>query len=362
MRYNFLMDFEKIIDSAEKAKASDVHFSPGLPIFFRVSGQMIPQGEEQMAAEEIQKTVESLLSAEFKEKLQSRRQLDFLTTTKAGLRLRGNAFYQEFGMSVSFRIIPREIREFGTIGFPHFVHEKILKMNQGLVLIVGPTGQGKSTTLASMLQERAKNKTEHIITVEDPIEYLITSTSSVVQQREAGRDVLNFRDGIEAGLREDPDLLMVGEMRNLETISAALTMAETGHVVFSTLHTGNCAETITRIIDVFPAEAQSQIRSQLASTLKMIIAQRLVPSADGKSLVLSYEILTTNYAIQNYIRQNQIYQIPNVLQTDPSGTMIQYEQSLAGLVITNKITREIADEYALDKDQLKSILVANGVK
>jgi len=356
------MDFEQIIATAEEQKASDVHMSPGLPLFFRITGKMVPMGEEKITEEFITQLVETLMKPEHKEKLESRRQVDFLAQTKTNLRLRGNAFYQEYGLSASFRIIPREIREFGTIGFPPFVQEWISGMRQGLVLLVGPTGQGKSTTLASMLQERSRTKTEHIITVEDPIEYLIASDKSVVQQREAGRDVLNFKDGIEAGLREDPDVLMVGEMRNLETISAALTMAETGHVVFSTLHTNNCAETITRIIDVFPSESQDQVRSQLASTLKIIIAQRLLPKADGTGLVLSYEILTTNYAIQNYIRQNKIFQIPNVLQTDSSGYMVQYEQSLAGLVISNTITKETAEANALDKDQLRSILLANGVK
>ena len=356
------MDFEKIIATAEGNKASDIHLSPGLPIFFRVNGQMTPVGEEKLTSEMILVVVETFLSPEHKEILKARKQVDFLVTTSTGLRLRGNVFHQEHGMAASFRIIPREIRKFVDIGFPKFVHDRIMSMHKGLVLIVGATGTGKSTTLASMLQERIMNKTEHCITVEDPIEYIIPSGKGVIQQREVGRDVLNFKDGIEAGLREDPDVLMVGEMRNLETISAALTMAETGHVVFSTLHTNDCPETVTRIVDIFPSEQQDQVRAQLSATLKMIIAQKLVPTTDGKSLVLAYEILTTNYAIQNYIRQNKIFQIPNVLQTDSSGYMVQYEQSLAGLVIAGKITKEVAHDYAQDKDQLKAILVSNGVK
>ncbi len=356
------MDFEKIIATAEEQKASDVHFSPGLQIFYRIHGQMLPVGEEKLTTEGISAMIDPFLTSEHKEILKNRKQVDFLATTSGGLRLRGNVFHQEYGVAASFRIIPREIRDFSGIGFPKFVHDRIMGMNKGLVLVVGATGTGKSTTLASILQERITNKTEHCITIEDPIEYLIPSGKGVIQQREVGRDVLNFRDGIEAGLREDPDVLMVGEMRNLETISAALTMAETGHVVFSTLHTNDCAETVTRIVDIFPADQQDQIRSQLSATLKMIIAQKLVPTADGKGLTLAYEILTTNYAIQNYIRQNKIFQIPNVLQTDSSGYMVQYEQSLAGLVIAGRITKEIAHEYAQDKDQLKAILVSNGVK
>ncbi len=356
------MDFEKIIATAEEQGASDIHFSPGLPIFFRINGNMMSAGGEKLTAEQVSAIVSPFLTPDQAETLKKRKQIDFLARTSKGLRLRGNAFYQEFGMAASFRIIPLKIREFSTIGFPKFVHERIMSMHKGLVLIVGATGTGKSTTLASMLQERIMNKAEHCITVEDPIEYLIPSGKGVIQQREVARDVLNFQDGIEAALREDPDVLMVGEMRNLETISAALTMAETGHVVFSTLHTNDCPETVTRIVDIFPADQQDQIRSQLSATLKMIIAQKLVPTTDGKGLVLAYEILTTNYAIQNYIRQNKIFQIPNVLQTDSSGYMVQYEQSLAGLVIAGKITQEIAHEYAQDKDQLKAILVSNGVK
>ncbi|MCF7812708.1 PilT/PilU family type 4a pilus ATPase [Candidatus Gracilibacteria bacterium] len=357
------MDFEKIVDYAESENASDIHISPGLPVFLRITNRMKPlNGGEKVTPEQIQELLDSLLADEHKEILKNRRQVDFLALTQSGLRLRGNAFFQEYGVSASFRIIPREIRDSRSLGFPDFVYDKFLNLKQGLILVVGPTGEGKSTTLASMIQERAKQKTEHILTVEDPIEYLISSSQSVVQQREVGRDVLNFKDGITAGLREDPDILLVGEMRNLETISSVLTMAETGHMVFSTLHTNNGPETITRIIDVFPPEHQDQIRSQLSAALTMIISQRLIPTKDGNSLTLAYEVLTSNYAIQNYIRQNKIYQIPNVLQTDSSGYMVQFEQSLAGLVISGRISQETALDFAQDKDQLKSILLANGIK
>jgi twitching motility protein PilT len=354
------MNFEEIVNYAEKQNASDIHFSPGMPIFLRITGEMIAIPEQKLTPQNIEKMLESLLKDEQKEVLKARRQVDFLAVTQSGLRLRGNAFFQEYGVSSSFRIVPRDIIPSASLGFPKFVYDRFLNMKQGLILIVGPTGEGKSTTLASMLHERSNMQTEHVITVEDPVEYLLSSDKSVIQQREVGRDVLNFKDGITAGLREDPDVLMVGEMRDLETISSVLTMAETGHMVFSTLHTNNGPETINRIIDVFPPKHQDQIRSQLSTTLTMIVSQRLIPSIDGKNLVLAYEILSTNYAIQNYIRQNKIYQIPNVLQTDSSGYMVQLEQSLAGLVLNGKISKETADEYAQDKDQLKSILAANG--
>jgi len=356
------MDFEQIVATAQQNKASDIHFVPSKPVFLRINSAMAPLGQEAMSKEQIQQILEPLITDSQKEVLNKNRQVDFLTITKAGIRLRANVFFQERGMAATFRIVPQAIPEFKALGFPPFVQEKLMKMKQGLILIVGPTGQGKSTTMASMLQARLTTKTENIITIEDPVEYVINSDKGVIQQREIGRDVVNFEDGIKASLRQDPDLLMVGEMRNLETISAALTMAETGHGVISTLHTNNGPETITRIIDIFPADAQDQIRSQLGSTLKMIISQRLVPTLDGKGLVLAYEVLTSNYAIQNYIRTNKVFQIQNVLQTDASGEMVQFEQSLAGLVMNKRITKEIAEEYAQDVEQLKNILIANGVK
>lgn len=355
------MDFEKVITTAAAQGASDVHLPPGLPIFFRINGEIIPHGTEKVSNEGNQQLLAKLLSEKHKTTLQEQRQVDFVVRIQQ-VRLRGNAFFQERGLSVSFRIIPEKILEFNSLGFPKFLTEKLMKLKHGLVLVVGPTGHGKTTTLASILQEKNKTQAAHIITIEDPIEYLLPSEKSVIQQREVGRDVISFKDGIRAALRADPNVLMVGEMRDLKTISAALTMAETGHVVFSTLHTNNGPQTITRIIDVFPPEHQDQIRTQLASTLAVVISQRLVPTIDKKGRVLAYEILMSNYAVRNYIRQNKIFQIPNVIQTDASGEMIQLEHSLAELVMSGKISKEVAHEYAHDRDQLRSILEMNKVK
>lgn len=355
------MDFDKIIDFGEKQRASDVHFVLNMPIFLRIDQDMVPIKETKMTPKDMEDMLEKLLTKEERLTFEKRRQFDFLHITPSGIRLRGNVFHQQFGVSFSFRIIPRKIREIEDLGFPDFLIERLVNMKLGLVLVVGPTGHGKSTTLASIIQERMKTKMEHVITIEDPVEYVLGSGKGIVQQREVGRDVINFTLGIESSLREDPDVLLVGEMRNLETISSALTMAETGHVVFSTLHTNNGPETITRIIDVFSEHQQDQIRSQLAATLKVVIAQRLIPKPDG-GMAMAYEVLTTNYAIQNYIRQNKIFQIPNVLQTDSSGEMVQFEQSLAGLVIEETLPKEVAEKYAPDKEQFLSILKANGVK
>ncbi len=354
------MDFEKIVDLAVQNGSSDIHMTPGLPVSYRINGEIKSSETEKLTPEQIQKIILPFLTNRQKKEIQELRQTDFLAKTSKNIRLRGNAFFQNKGLSAIFRIIPQEIRELFSLGFPEFVYEEILKMKKGLVLIVGSTGQGKSTTLASIIQKRANNLAEHILTIEDPIEYIIPSNKSIVQQREVYRDVMNFSDGIRAALREDPDVVMVGEMRDLETISAALTLAETGHLVFGTLHTNNGPETIHRIIDVFPSDKQDQIRAQLASTLSMVISQQLIPTADGKGRTLAYEILTSNYAIKNHIRQNKIFQIPNVLQTDSSGTMVLMEQSLAGLVSMGKITKEVASQYTDDPDQLKSMIESAG--
>jgi len=250
---------------------------------------------------------------------------------------------------------------FPDLGFPQFVGEELLRAKQGLVLVVGPTGQGKSTTIASVLKARADNFAEHMLMIEDPIEYIITSAKGIVQQREVGRDTDSYTDGIMGSLREDPDVLMIGEIRDKPTTQAILTLAETGHLVFSTLHTNGAVQTINRILDSFTVEERPQIRSQLAANLSMIISQRLIPRADGKGRVLAFEILTMNYAVANYIRQDKIFQIPNVMQTDSSGQMILFEQSLVALVMSNRITKEIAMEYATDKNQLKALFELNNI-
>lgn len=355
------MDIEQLISGAVSQGASDIHLTTGVLPHFRVAGQLLPQGTAVITAEFLQEFLMKTLPETQKKQLQDDRQIDFVMKSADEVRLRGNAFFQEGGLSVVLRVIAKEIRTLDSLGFPDFVIEKIKSLKNGVVLVVGATGQGKSTTLAAILQNLANHKPQHVITIEDPIEYVLPNAKALVQQREVGRDVLNFRAGIKAALREDPDILMVGEMRDYETISAALTMAETGHTVFSTLHTNDGPQTISRIIDVFPSEQQDQVRSQLATSLKMIIAQRLVLTTDG-TLTLAYEVLTNNYAIQNYIRQNKIFQIPSALQTDSSGEMVQLEQSLAGLVINQQITKKVALDNASDPEQLKAILAANGIK
>lgn len=355
------LNFEQLLEFAAQNGASDIHFTPGKAPYVRANGKLHPAGEELMDEPTIQNFLLKILDQRHQGILADRRQTDFVMMTPNKTRLRGNAFFQEKGLSVSLRVIPNKVFDYDGLGFPPFVKEKVFALRQGFILVVGPTGQGKTTTVTSIISERTNHNTEHVVTIEDPIEYLLESSTGIIQQREVGRDVLSFSDGIKAALREDPNVLMVGEMRDRETIESALTMSETGHVVFATLHTNNGPQTITRIIDVFAAEQQNQVRSQLADSLTMIISQRLIPSLDGKR-VLAYEILTSNYAIQNYIRTNKIFQIPNVLQTDSSGEMVQFEQCLTSLVANQKISLKVAYQYCTDKDLLKSMLVANGLE
>lgn len=352
------MDFEKVIEYALQNGISDIHIAPENPIFFRKNGEIQSMGEP-ISTSTVNQIAASVLNKNQQAEFTKNRQIDFLYKSERGHRLRGNAFFCDKGVALAFRVILENIIAFDQLGLPAFVREAIENEKQGLIMIVGPTGQGKSTTLASALQKRMTKKNEHLLMIEEPIEYILKSETSIIQQREVGRDVKNFHDGMIASMREDPDVIMVGELREKETMSATLNMAETGHLVFGTLHTSNAVQTITRFLDSFLPDQQPQIRGQLADNLKMVISQRLIPRADGNGRVLAYEVFTMNYAIQNYIRQNQVYQIMNVIQADSSGSMISFEQSLINLILSNAITKEVAMEYAMDKNQMNALLDIN---
>jgi len=289
-----MIDLDQILHYAVEKGASDTHISPNRPAYFRISGKINSVGEP-IGKSEIDGLIAQILDGKQQAKLEEMRDVDFIYNTSRKNRFRCNAYHTRSGVSLAFRIIPDSIPSFDTTGLPQFVLEHAKSLKKGLILVTGATGSGKSTTLASMIKARADHTSEHFILMEDPIEFILDSEKSIIHQRNLERDVFSFERGLKAALREDPDVLMVGEMRDLETISAALTAAETGHVVFSTLHTNSAAETIHRIIDIFPAERQTQIRAQLASTLSMVVSQRLVESVDG-GRVLAYEILMSNYA------------------------------------------------------------------
>lgn len=354
------MDFDKIIEYALQNQISDIHMVTGKPIFMRQNGKMQSVGQP-LSDSFNEKLVAGILNETQKQALTKKRHIDFMHSSGNGTRLRGNAFYTNTGLSICFRLIMSTPPNFADLGFPQFVGEELLRAKQGLVLVVGPTGQGKSTTIGSVLKARADNFSEHMLMIEDPIEYIIDSGKGIVQQREVGRDVETYSEGIMGSLREDPDVLMIGEIRDKPTIQAILTLAETGHLVFSTLHTNGAVQTINRILDSFTVEERPQIRAQLATNLSMIISQRLIPKPDGNGRVLAFEILTMNYAVANYIRQDKVFQIPNVMQTDSSGHMILFEQSLVALVMSNRISKETAIEYATDKNQLQALFELNNI-
>lgn len=353
-----MINLDQILNYAAEKGASDTHVSPGKPVYLRVSGRINSVGEA-ISKAEIDELLMNILAQKQQAKLEEFRDVDFVHSTNQKFRFRGNAYHTRDGVAMAFRMIPAEVPGFDKTGLPDFVLEHAKKLNKGLILVTGATGHGKSTSLASMIKARADNKAEHFILLEDPVEFLINSEKSIIHQRNLERDVSSFERGLKAALREDPDVLMVGEMRDHETISAALTAAETGHVVFSTLHTNSAAETIHRIIDAFPAERQSQVRSQLASTLSMVVCQRLLESTDG-GRVLVYEILMSNYAVSNHIRQNSVFQIPNAMQTDDSGKMVMFDQCLAHQTIQGKISYEVAKHNATSTEQYDYILETSG--
>ena len=274
-------------------------------------------------------------------------------------RFRVNAYFQRTSVGAAFRLIPAEIKTLDELNVPPRLYE-LADMARGLVLVTGPTGSGKSTTLASLIDHINRNRHEHILTIEDPIEFLHWHRGCIVNQREIGPDATTFAEALRSALRQDPDVILVGEMRDLETIGTALTAAETGHLVFATLHTQSAPQTIDRIIDVFPAEQQDQVRTQLAGTLQGIVTQNLVPTADGNGRVPALEILTPDDAVRNLIRQAKIEQVYSVMQTGSQRGMQTMEQSLADLVLRRVITSEAAFSRSTRPEQLRGLLERAG--
>src|SRR4051794_32657132 len=340
--------------------ASDLHIAAGSPPAIRVNGQLerVPETPE-MLPEQTHSLVYRILSTEQQKLFETRRQLDFSYSIPGLARFRVNAYFQRSNVGAAFRLIPTRIRTLQQLGMPERLYELAGKP-RGLVLVTGPTGSGKSTTLASLLDHVNRTRHEHILTIEDPIEFLHWHRTCIVNQREIGPDATTFAEALRAALRQDPDVILVGEMRDLETIGTALTAAETGHLVFATLHTQSAPQTIDRIIDVFPAEQQDQVRVQLAGTLQGIVTQNLLPTADGSGRVAALEILFPDDAVRNLIRQGKIEQIYSVMQTGTGRGMQTMEQSLADLLQRGVISREAALARTTRPDQLEA-LVARGV-
>lgn len=333
-----------ILSEAMTLQASDVHLTIGKPPVLRVHGNLTPLNEAPLTPEDTQRMVDEVLPEAMKGELEKNRQVDFSYGIPGVSRFRLNAYYQRSHLSLAVRVIPMSIPSLDDLSLPS-VLRNISEEKQGLVLVTGPTGSGKSTTLAAMIKHMNQTMRKHIITLEDPIEYLHRHDQSLIDQREVGFDATNFATGLRGALRQDPDVILVGEMRDLETISTAITAAETGHLVLGTLHTSSAAATIDRMIDVFEPSQQAQIRVQLASVLKAVISQRLLRTSQNRGRIAATEILVNNYAVANLIRTEKNHQIESIMQTSRSEGMHTLEMSVRQLLNQKKIDYEEAKPY-----------------
>jgi twitching motility protein PilT len=352
---NYSAALRGLLEAAVAQDASDLHISVDRKPTLRINGALTPlEDEEVVTAESAEGLITELFSDPQKQRFLKERQLDFAYAFDGDVRFRVSAYFQQGFWAASLRLVPAHIRTIEELNLPPNLHD-FTKLTQGFILVVGPAGHGKSTTMAALLDEINHTRTAHIITVEDPIEYLFKQSKGIVSQREVGSDVLSFGDGLRTVLREDPDVIMVGEMRDAESIATAMTAAETGHLVFSTLHTNSAAQTVDRIIDSFPAEQQPQVVAQVATTLVAIVSERLVPAIKG-GRVPAMEIMIMNPAIRNLIREQKIYSIDSVIQTGKSEGMMTLNQSLAKLVKDKVITKENAELFSNNPEELKKML------
>jgi twitching motility protein PilT len=351
---------DNLLERMVDLNASDLHISMTSPPVVRRRGHLEPiEGFEVLSNEDTRDLLYRVLSTEQQKHLEIKRQIDFAHSIPGVARFRVNCFYQREALSAAFRLIPHEIKTLEELGLPSSLH-MLAEKPRGLVLVTGPTGSGKSTTLASVIDEINRTRSEHILTIEDPVEFLHRNKKCLVNQREIGVDATSFAEALRGALRQDPDVILVGEMRDLETIGTALTAAETGHLVFGTLHTQSAPGTVDRMIDVFPAEQQEQIRVQIAGTLQGVVTQALVPTADGAGRVAALEILLPDDAVRNLIRQGKVEQVYSVMQTGTSKGMQTMEQSLAELVIRQTIDVELALSRSSRPEQLLGLLERAG--
>ncbi len=335
--------------------ASDLHMTVNAPPMLRINGSLQPAGSTvPWSREKVVSALFSILNEEQKEIFERDLELDFAYTISSDARFRVNMYQQRGSMGGAFRIIPTELKQLQALGIPESVGN-FAQLARGLVLVTGPTGSGKSTTLAALIDLVNSTRADHIVTVEDPIEFLHHHKKSIVNQREVGSDTHSFGAALKHVLRQDPDVILIGELRDLETISVALTAAETGHLVFATLHTQDAPQTIDRVIDVFPPHQQGQVRAQLAATLQGVICQSLVKRADGKGRAVATEVLIMTSAIANLIREGKTYQIVSMMQAGRAQGMHTMDQHLADLVSTGTITYETAVEKAHDVDGLERL-------
>jgi twitching motility protein PilT len=355
------IDFADLLMEVVSRRASDLHLAAGAAPTVRVRGRLTRlEGYPELDSTDTREIVYSILSGDQRQRLETNWQLDFAYSIPGHARFRVNAYYQRGAIGAAFRLIPFELTSIDQLGLPPAVHD-LTRKPRGFVLVTGPTGSGKSTSLAAMLDEINMTREEHIMTIEDPIEFLHAHKKCLVNQRELGSDAQSFGDALKAALRQDPDVILVGEMRDLETISTALTAAETGHLVFATLHTQDTAQTVDRIIDVFPPEQQGQVRVQLSVALQGIVTQQLLPTADGSGRVAACEVLVPNPAVRNLIREGKTHQIYSVLQTGSAQGMQTMDAALVSLVRTGKVSQKLAESRSQAPEELRRLLGAGSL-
>lgn len=347
------IDINYLLSKTVELKGSDLHIIPDYPINIRIDGSLQSIGDISTAAD-INLIIDKLLSDDKKKILEKEKDIDFAYQLQNGARFRANICKQNDTYSASFRYIPNNILSVDDLNLPASVKE-LIKLKQGFILVVGPTGSGKSTTLASVINSINLTKTSHILTIEDPVEYVYPKALSIITQRELSRDTDHWSDAIKSALRQDINVLLIGEMRDYLSISAALNVAETGHLVFSTLHTNSAAETVSRIISLFPSDQQSQIRHMLAQTLSAVISQRLIPVAGGGREAI-YEVMLCNNAISNLIREGKEYQIDNVIRTSSDYGMQSLEYNLVDFIRQGKVTLEQAQSLTSNPAEILRLL------
>ncbi|OGM73881.1 type IV pili twitching motility protein PilT [Candidatus Woesebacteria bacterium RIFOXYB1_FULL_38_16] len=349
------MDINDLLQLAIEKKASDLHLVVGVPPMLRINGELGPvTNEAVLGPENIEALLKKVLNSEQMERLTVNKEIDFSLSFSEIARFRVNAYTQKRSWAAAFRTIPLRIPSIDELNLPPVFHN-FTNLRQGFILVTGPTGHGKSTTLAAILNEINSTRATHIVTIEDPIEFIFSPQQSIISQREVNIDTHSWNVALRSVLREDPDVVLVGEMRDYETIEAALTIAETGHLVFATLHTNSAAQTIDRIVDVFPEQQQDQIKLQLSNTLEAVISLRLVPTLTGTRLV-AHELMLATHAIRTTIREGKTHQIDGIIQTSAESGMNTLENSLAELVMNGQISVETARSFAIRPDQLARLI------
>lgn len=349
------LELQKLLSLTLERNASDLHLVVGEPPVLRVDSTLVRLDDyEVLSNDRISDLVDVLLEPSQKELFKTQLDIDLSYAYKDSVRFRVNVYRQQKVLGIAFRLIPNKIKTLEELGLPTILNQ-FSEKKQGLVLMVGPTGHGKTTALASMVNQINLTRREHILTIEDPVEFIFTPDKSVISQREVNVDTPNFAQALKAALREDINVVLVGEIRDLESISAALTLAETGHLIFATLHTNDAAQSVDRIVDVFPAQQQNQIRSQLASVLVGVVSLRLLPKTGG-GRIPAYEIMVANHAVRNVIRENKVYEINNIIHTSAEEGMIPLDKTLAQLVKQGIVDLETAQNYVLDNEYFLSLV------